>query len=101
MTGENLDSTASLDELSSSPRSSIFLDNYLLHDGEKSDPSRGGDDKIAEETVQTVRLQEFVESIPSLVARYNCLPRCDDGTGPLSKPVLDLFRYVFVKNAAH
>jgi hypothetical protein len=101
MTGENLGSTESLDGLSSSPRSSIFLDSYLHHDGEKLVPSRRGDDdddktKVEEAGPTGVRLHEFVELIPPLVARYKGLPRRDDGTGPLSKPVLDLLGYVLL-----
>jgi hypothetical protein len=86
-TDENVAPTPSSDELSTSPRSSILLDSYLLlHDREeKPDPS------CDDEKVPAVRLEDFIESIPSLVKCYKALPRCDDGTGPLGKPIQDLF----------
>jgi hypothetical protein len=93
MTDENLAPAASLDDLSSSPRSSILLDIYPLHDRDKpDDPSC---DESNHHDRRPVLLHDFVGSIPSLVTHYKALPRCDDGTGPLSKPILDLFGYVY------
>ena len=96
MPDENLAPAASLGALSSSPRSSILLDTYPLHDCEKpDDPSSSGGDYDNQHGRRPVRLEEFIESIPSLVEHYKALPRCDDGTGPLSKPIQDLFGYVY------
>jgi hypothetical protein len=93
MADENLAPAASLDDLSCSPRSSILLDSYPLHNRDKpDDPSC--DENDHDDPRPVVRLHDFLESIPSLIAHYKALPRCDDGTGPLSKPILDLFGYV-------